>query len=100
MTTAKTSTLLISQHNLTTVAVPQYGKYKVRAAHTEVKTTLANVHSSQALYMTDQNKYAVGLEPKPSSGAHSNGYLGLGLVLPATANANSSNFVYGYCHNC
>ena len=49
---------LISQNNLTTVAVPQYGKYKVKAAHTEVKATLSNIHAAQALHMVDKNEYA------------------------------------------
>ena len=46
---------------LTTVAVPQYGKYKVKAAHTEVKATFSNIHAAQALYMVDKNEYAAKL---------------------------------------
>ena len=56
----------------------------MRAAHTEVKTTLANIHSAQALHMTDENVYTETL-----------GSSGLGLELPDPANTNSSNFTYG-----
>ena len=41
--------------------MPQYGKYKVKAAHTEVKATLSNIHAAQALYMVDNNEYAADL---------------------------------------
>ena len=30
----------------------------MKAAHTEVKSTLANIHAAQALHMTDKNVYA------------------------------------------
>ena len=42
--------------------MPQYGKYKAKAAHTEVKATFSNFHAAQALYMVDNNEYADGLD--------------------------------------
>ena len=42
--------------------MPQYGKYKVKAAHTEVKATFSNIHAAQALYMVDKNEYAPDLD--------------------------------------
>ena len=41
--------------------MPQYGKYKVKAAHTEVKATLSNLHAAQALHMVENNEYAATL---------------------------------------
>ena len=59
---------------MTTLAVPQYGKYKVKAAYTEVKATLANAHAAQELHMVDKNYYAdtfaaIGLDSLPKNKA-------------------------------
>lgn len=43
---------------LSTLVIPRYGKYKVKAAHTEVKTALAAVHTAQALHLLEENQYA------------------------------------------
>ena len=71
---------------MTTLAVPQYGKYKIKAAQTEVKTTLANVHGAQELHLVDKNFYAKDLA-------------GVGLgSLPtnkSAADALGQNFMYG-----
>ena len=71
---------------MTTLAVPQYGKYKLKAAQTEVKATLANIHGAQELHLVDKNYYAVTLK-------------GIGLadsIFPTVAQADGAgqNFVY------
>ena len=43
---------------LSAIAVPKYGQYKVKAAHTEARATLSTIHTAQALYLTDNNKYS------------------------------------------
>ena len=71
---------------MTTLAVPQYGKYKLKAAYTEAKATLANIHGAQELYLVDKNHYAPDLA-------------GVGLgSLPTDKNAADAagqNFMYG-----
>ena len=71
---------------MTTLAVPQYGKYKLKAAQTEVKATLANIHGAQELHLVDKNYYAkdlagVGLESLPTK--------------KDDADSSGQNFVYG-----
>ena len=78
---------------MTTLAVPQYGKYKLKAARTEVKATLANIHGAQELHMVDKNYYSPDLTD-----------IGLDKVVPTvvetstshvSANDTGQNFVYG-----
>ena len=78
---------------MTTLAVPQYGKYKIKAAQTEVKATLANIHGAQELHLVDKNYYAVTLAA-----------LSLDKSVPAKHASSASdfnatdagqNFVYG-----
>ena len=47
---------------LSAIAVPKYGQYKVKAAHTEARATLSTIHTAQALYLTDNNKYGDEIE--------------------------------------
>ena len=44
--------------SLSVMAVPAYGRYQVKAAQAEAKTTLASIHTAQELYFTEENKYA------------------------------------------
>ena len=79
---------------MTTLAVPQYGKYKLKAAQTEVKATLANIHGAQELHLVDKNYYSPNLTG-----------IGLHKVVPTvitttsgevSANDTGQNFVYGH----
>ena len=44
--------------SLSVMAVPAYGRYQVKAAQAEAKTTLASIHTAQELYFTEENAYA------------------------------------------
>ena len=44
--------------SLSVMAIPAYGRYQVKAAQAEAKTTLASIHTAQELYFTEENKYA------------------------------------------
>ena len=46
--------------SLSVMAVPAYGRYQVKAAQAEVKTTLASVHTAAELFFTEEGDYEIG----------------------------------------
>ena len=61
--------------SLSVMAIPAYGRYQVKAAQAEAKTTLASVHTSAELFFTENQHYFI----KPSVGGNEIGDLGITL---------------------
>lgn len=49
---------------LTSLAIPKYSKYKVSAAHAEVKSMLASVHTANELNLFEKNEYESDIKGK------------------------------------